>query len=175
VLSRDTGVGRDYGRNPYTGYDDPNTRPFLFDGEPDPRLPAKERVAALGGASDPVAVPLTALTEAGVLELEVSGRTVVVWAVAGLRSALDTARLPDGRTIGATGAFDPVLDGRRLHFGRDGADRFVDAETGSTWNVLGEAVAGPLAGGRLTPVDHLDTFWFAWAAFHPNTRIAAAP
>jgi hypothetical protein len=175
VLSRDTGVDRDYGRNPYTGYDDPRTQPFLFDGEPDSRLPAKERVAALGGDADPVAVPLTALTEAGVLELDVSGRPVVVWAAAGLRSALDTTRLPDGRAIGATGAFDPVLDGRRLHFRRDGADRFVDTETGSTWDVLGAAVAGPLAGARLTPVDHLDTFWFAWAAFHPTSRIVATP
>jgi hypothetical protein len=41
--------------------------------------------------------------------------------------------------------------------------------------VLGEAVAGPLAGFQLTPVDHVDTFWFAWAAFHPTTRIIATP
>ncbi|WP_219419023.1 DUF3179 domain-containing protein [Pseudonocardia nigra] len=175
VLSRDTGVDRDYGRNPYTGYDAPGSQPFLFDGAPDPRLPPKERVAALGGDADPVAVPLIALTEAGVVEVEVAGRTVVVWAVGGLRSALDTGRIADGRTVGATGAFDPVLDGRRLHFLRDGADRFVDAETGSTWTVLGEAVAGPLTGARLTPVEHLDTFWFAWAAFHPTTRIVEIP
>jgi hypothetical protein len=57
VLSRDTGVTRDYGRNPYTGYDGPATQPFLFDGRPDPRLPPNERVAALGGDADPVAVP----------------------------------------------------------------------------------------------------------------------
>ena len=44
--------------------------------------------------------------------------------------------------------------------------------TGSRWNVLGQAVDGPLAGARLAPVEHLDTFWFAWAAFHPSTRIA---
>jgi hypothetical protein len=175
VLSRDTGVNRDYGRNPYSGYDDPVTQPFLFDGEPDPRLPPKERVATLGGDADPVAVPLTTLTEAGVVELEVSGRPVIVWAVGGLRSALDTSRIAEGRTVGATGAFDPVLDGRRLAFRREGTDRFVDAETGSSWTILGEAVAGPLTGSRLTPVDHIDTFWFAWAAFHPTTRIAGQP
>jgi hypothetical protein len=89
VLSRDTGVTRDYGRNPYTGYDDPATQPFLFDGPPDPRLPPKERVAALGGDADPVAIPLTALTDAGAVELEVSGRPAVVWSVGGLRSALE--------------------------------------------------------------------------------------
>jgi len=172
VLSRDTGVDRDYGRNPYTGYDTPGSQPFLFDGEPDPRLPPKERVAALGGDADPVVVPLGALTEAGVAEVEVSGRPVVVWSVAGLRSALDTSQIAEGRTIGATGAFDPVLDGRRLTFTRTSPDRFTDAETGSGWTLLGEAVDGPLAGARLDPVDHVDTFWFAWAAFHPDTRIA---
>jgi hypothetical protein len=175
VLSRDTGVERDYGRNPYTGYDDPVTQPFLFDAEPDPRLPPKERVAALGGDADPVAVPLTALTEAGVVELDVSGRPVIVWSVGGLRSALDASRIDDGRAVGATGAFDPVLDGRHLHFRREGPDRFVDAETGSSWTILGEADTGPLEGSRLAPVDHLDTFWFAWAAFHPTTRIAGTP
>lgn len=175
VLSRDTGVDRDYGANPYTGYDDPSSQPFLFDGEPDPRLPPKERVAGLGGDTDPVAVPLPALVEAGVLELQVAGRPVVVWSVEGLRSALDTREITRGRTIGATGAFDPVLDGRRLSFTRTPSGEFTDAETGSTWNVLGQAVNGPLTGARLDPVEHVDTFWFAWAAFHPGTRITDIP
>jgi hypothetical protein len=37
---------------------------------------------------------------------------------------------------------------------------------------LGNATAGPLAGSKLTPVAHVDTFWFAWAAFLPETRVA---
>ena len=49
---------------------------------------------------------------------------------------------------------------------------FRDHATGSTWDVLGNATAGPLAGARLTPVEHVDTFWFAWAAFLPETRVA---
>jgi hypothetical protein len=175
VLSRDTGVDRDYGANPYTGYDDPSSQPFLFDGEPDPRLPPKDRVTGLGGDTDPVAVPLPALVEAGVVELEVAGRPFVVWSVDGLRSALDTREITQGRTIGATGAFDPVLDGRRLSFARSPEGRFTDAETGSSWNVLGQAVDGPLVGARLDPVEHVDTFWFAWAAFHPGTRITDIP
>ncbi|NUR07391.1 MAG: DUF3179 domain-containing protein, partial [Nocardioidaceae bacterium] len=44
-------------------------------------------------------------------------------------------------------------------------------ESGSRWNVLGEAVAGPLRGRRLEPVTHLDTFWFAWVAFQPGTTL----
>ncbi len=48
---------------------------------------------------------------------------------------------------------------------------FTDNETGSEWNVLGEATAGPLVGSKLTAVEHVDTFWFAWAAFAPDTRL----
>jgi hypothetical protein len=69
------------------------------------------------------------------------------------------------------GAFRAELDGRPLTFRPDGADAFRDVQTGSRWTVVGEAVAGPLAGRRLERVEHLDTFWFAWAAFHPDTRL----
>jgi hypothetical protein len=39
--------------------------------------------------------------------------------------------------------------------------------------VLGQAVAGPLAGTQLTPIVHGDHFWFSWAAFKPDTIIYA--
>jgi hypothetical protein len=173
VLSRDTGAERDYGRNPYVGYDEAASDPSLFDGDTDPRFEPKERVLGLGGEQDPVAVALTALSQARVLELEVSGQTVVLWAVEGLRSALDTADITDGRQIAATGAFVPQADGRQLTFAAAGEETFRDEQTGSTWDVLGRAVDGPLAGTRLEPADHIDTFWFSWAAFHPQTRVVA--
>ncbi|MGH9119572.1 MAG: DUF3179 domain-containing protein, partial [Acidimicrobiales bacterium] len=67
VLSRDTGFDRDYGRNPYPGYDDVGRQPFLFSGEVDGRLAAMERVVAVGGDTEPVAVRLDELADAGVL------------------------------------------------------------------------------------------------------------
>jgi hypothetical protein len=39
VLSRNTGYSRDYGKNPYFGYDDINQSPFLFDGTTPDQLP----------------------------------------------------------------------------------------------------------------------------------------
>ena len=51
---------------------------------------------------------------------------------------------------------------------------FTDVQTGSAWSVLGVATAGPLEGRRLEPVEHVDTFWFAWAAFSPDTRVLLA-
>ncbi len=164
-------ASRDYGRNPYPGYDDVSEDPFLFDGELDDRLPAKERVIGTGDAvGDPVAVPLELVLEAGVVETQVDGDPVIIWAAPGTASALDAGEVADGRDVGATGVFLAELDGDALEFRRDDGG-FVDTGTGSRWNVLGTATAGPLVGRTLDRVEHVDTFWFAWAAFSPDTRL----
>ena len=49
--------------------------------------------------------------------------------------------------------------------------KFLDLETGSEWNILGQAVDGPLAGSSLAPIVPGNHFWFAWAAFKLNTTI----
>lgn len=172
VLSRDTGFERDYGRNPYVGYDEAGDDPFLFSGDPDPRLAPKERIVGFGEADgDPTALVAASLARERVVAVTVGGRPVVLLATSGLRSALDTDDVATGRLVAATGAFDPVLGGQHLTFAAAEADTFVDEQTGSTWDILGNSVTGPLAGESLQPVPHLDTFWFAWAAFHPDTRL----
>jgi hypothetical protein len=170
VLSRDTGHERDYGRNPYPGYDDIDSPAFLFEGEVDDRLAAKERVIGIESDGDAVAVRLDELADRGVLDVEVGGNDVVVWLEPGTASALDTASVAAGKDVGASGVFVPVADGQELSF-TSTDDGFVDDRTGSRWNVLGQAVDGPLAGAALDPVVHVDTFWFAWGSFLPETRI----
>jgi hypothetical protein len=120
---------------------------------------------------DPVALRLDALSDQGVLVVEVDGEPLTVWQLPGTSSALDTGEVAGGRDVGATGVFVPEIDGRLLTFDRDG-DRFVDRETGTAWDIFGRGVTGALAGARLEAVDHVDTFWFAWAAYQPDTRIA---
>ncbi len=171
VLSRDTGFDRDYGRNPYPGYDDIDSPPFLFAGEVDGRLAGKERIVGVGLDRDPIAVRLDALSAQGVLVVEVDGERLTMWQLPGTSSALDSGEVAAGRDVGATGVFVPEIDGRLLAFERDG-DRIVDRGTGTTWDIFGRGVAGPLAGERLQAVDHVDTFWFAWAAYQADTRIA---
>ncbi len=171
VLSRDTGHDRAYGQNPYPGYDDVDSQPFLFEGEVDGRLAAKERVVGIRRGSDAVAIQTTELFERRVVEVDLGGEPVVVWLERGTASALDDSSVEGGRDVGATGVFEPVVDGRRLTF-EPAENGFRDPETGSTWDVLGNATGGPLAGSKLTPVEHVDTFWFAWAAFLPDARIA---
>jgi hypothetical protein len=170
VLSRDTGVQRDYGSNPYAGYDQPDSEPFLFDGETDDRLPPKERVVAIFAEDETVVVPFSRLEREPVVETEAGGRPVVVFYKRGVVSPLDAPVIDGSRDVGTAGAFDQRLGGRRLSFERrDGG--VVDRETGSRWDIAGRAVAGELAGERLEPVRHDQQFWFALAAFVPNARI----
>jgi hypothetical protein len=170
VLSRDTGHDRAYGQNPYPGYDDVDDQPFLFEGEVDGRLAAKERVVGIRRGSEAVAIRTTELFERRVAEVDLGG-PLVVWLQPGTASALDESSIEGGRDVGATGVFEPTVDGRRLTF-EAGEKGFRDLETGSTWDVLGNATDGRLAGSTLTPVEHVDTFWFAWGSFLPDTRIA---
>ena len=170
VLSRDTGFRRNYGTNPYSGYDRADSFPFLFRDDPDGRLPPKERIAAVTIGGVDAAFPFSILEEERVVSYTVNGQELVVWFVPGTQSALDRSAIDQSREVGATGVFDPHLDGRALTFRADG-DRIVDNETESVWNILGTATEGPLAGKRLTPIVHANHFWFAWAAFKPDTRV----
>ncbi len=170
VLSTETGFDRDYGRNPYPGYDDVNTSPFLFDGDLDGRLAAKTRILGIRRNGDAVAIVRDTLLESRVMHLEVGGDSVVVFAKPGTASALDAGNVAGGRDVGAAAAYEPVVNGQALTFTAVD-DRFVDAETQSAWNILGESTDGPLMGERLTPVEHDDSFWFAWGTFQPDSRI----
>jgi hypothetical protein len=173
VLSRDTGHTRDYGRNPYPGYDDVTSQPFLFEGEVDGRYTAMTRVVGIVRGSDALAVPLTDLRDARVVAVEAAGEPLVVWWTPGTASALDAADVAAGDDVGASGAFESTVDGQTLTFRATG-DGFTDDATGSTWDLFGNAVDGPLAGRRLQAVERVDTFWFAWSAFQPDTRVVAA-
>ena len=66
--------------------------------------------------------------------------------------------------------FDANLNGRKLTFRADD-DSIVDNETGSVWSILGKATEGPLKGKQLAPILHDNNFWFAVAAFRPDTNI----
>ena len=170
VLSRDTGHQRDYGRNPYQGYDAVDAQPFLFEGEVDDRFPPMTRMVGIEWRGDAVAVVLDGLSEQGVMRTTVADDEVLVLWTPGQASALDTAEIDRGREVGQTGAYLAELDGEPIDLRRDG-ERFVDAETGSVFDVRGRAVAGPLQGERLEPVIHDDTFWFVWTAFHEDTAV----
>ncbi len=171
VLSRETGYRRNYGNNPYAGYDDVNRSPFLYVGPETPGvLPPMARVLTVDLNGEAVAYPYDVLQEVGVVNDSVDGTPLVVLWAPGTASALDADTVALGRDVGAANAFSREIDGQTLTFRFDGK-RIADEETGSEWNVLGQAVSGPLASSQLAPVVSINHFWFSWAAFKPETRI----
>ncbi len=165
VVSSNTGFIRNYTdyAYPFGDYEVPDNPAVLDRRIPlDPRRPPKERVlgiparTGLGG----IAFPFGALGDTGkpvrAVHETVGGEEVVVFWDEAAQSAM---------------AYYPRHAGQRLTFSESDG-KLVDAETGSVWKVTGRAVSGPKAGARLEPVaEAYVAFWFAWAAFHPETRL----
>ncbi|MEX0367189.1 MAG: DUF3179 domain-containing protein [Ruegeria sp.] len=84
---------RDYGRNPYRGYDT-SRRPFLYSGEMPPHgINPLERVVRVGNR----AWPMSRLARAGVVK---EAGVTISWAE-GQASALDSGRIGKGRDVGS--------------------------------------------------------------------------
>jgi hypothetical protein len=158
-----TGYVRDYGRNPYVGYDDPEGTPFLFRGALDDRAFAMQRLVGVTVDDTSVAWVLDGLVTRGRVPI------VILW-MPGQRSALDLPDVSAGRGVGSAGVFDRRLpDGTLVELAADDAG-FFDA-SGTRWNIAGIATSGPLEGTQLERVPHLDTFWFAWSTYRPGTEL----
>lgn len=172
VLSRDTGYSRQYGRNPYYAYDSPETRPFFFHDDADDRALIKQRVVGIEVGGDSVAIPLEILQAdtRSVTPVRVGESDLVVFWQAGQNSALEGADTAVGRDVGSVAVFEDRVDELNLDFEARGGG-FVDRQTGTTWDLAGRAIDGPLHGSRLQPVPHLDTFWFAWSSYQPGTEL----
>ena len=170
VLSKETGYNRDYGRNPYAGYDDINQTPFLFDGVYIDKLPAMARVLTVELNGETVAYPYTTLQELNVINDNLGDENIVVFWVKGTASALDASQIEAGQDVGAAVAYSRSSATRTLSFiAENGLIR--DVETNSVWNIFGQAIEGELEGEQLTPIVAVNHFWFSWAAFKPETKI----
>ncbi len=146
--------------SPYAEYfRDPNRR-GLFGTRGDSRLGGKEMIVGLHEGGDAVAIPLARLENEGLVHAALNGKAVIVFYSAEEKTSA---------------VFRPFADGRRLSFRlvrRDGHALLEDAETGSLWSPLdGRAVSGPLAGNQLERVPYLHSFWYAWSAYRPQTRL----
>lgn len=172
VLSRHTGFDRPYGSNPYIGYDEPKSQPFLYQGKLDPRLPPKERVVAIFAPRQTVVVPFSSLERTPVIAGDAAGTPFVVLFQHGTTTVLDQPEIAQARDVGAAGVFVPRAGGRPLTF-QTARNGFVDRQTGSLWTIAGRAVSGSLRGAQLRPLRHDEQFWFALAAFVPRARLVA--
>ncbi len=171
VLEQPRAANRRYGTNPYVDYDDlDNNNPFLFDPEPDPRLPAMERVADIKVNGEVKAYPFSILQEDRVVHDEFNEKRVVLFYSDRTLSVLGDGEIKSNHHVGAVGVFNPELDGQHYSFYfEDG--QFKDEQTGSEWTIAGKAVSGPLEGKQLRPITHGNHFAFALLAFYPNAEI----
>lgn len=172
IMGDDTGFPdrRDvYGIYPYGSYDNPHNPQIDFVPESatysDIR-PPKELVMGVfegdRGAAGSKAYPFGVLRGQGIsvaINDEVGGRPVLITYQGSKETSFAFDRRVDGQTVTLTVTQDlPFL--------------MEDGETGTTWNQLGEAVAGPLQGKQLEPLKQAYVaFWFAWNIYFPDTEL----
>lgn len=174
VLSRETGFTREYGTNPYFNYDS-SSQPFLFEGEIDPRLPATHHVLAGVIDGQPVAYPFRILSEVRVVNDTIGATDVVALWQWSMVSALDQVVIDESIDIGWAALYNRRIETSSgeltLTFQLNDVGLVVDYETSSVWDAFGFAREGILAGTQLELLPAAPHFWFAWAAFQPDTRI----
>lgn len=155
VLTRDTGFGIDYDRDPFATFDEYlDSGQFAFpvgDDARDPRLPPSALVVGVSLNGTTHAYPVEGAEEP--INDVVSGNPIVV--------------LPgsDGASV-----YSATVNGEVLEFElRDGD--FVDVSTGSAWSADGKAVSGAHEGTSLEPVPSRTTFWFAMVGAFPDLTL----
>lgn len=124
----------------------------------DTRLSENEFVYGVSVGDEVRAYPFRSIEEhGGVVVDQLGERPVVVIAQGGFEMA----------------AYDCRLGERVLRFESTGtrSSALRDLETGSQWTIEGIAVAGPLAGNRLTPLDGYSVEWHVWSEYHPDSSV----
>ena len=160
VMATPRGNWRNYNRDPYGSYLTPGS---YYDDERilypmthvDSRMEAKARVIGLEIDKNLLAISIAYVRQAKVVNFY-SGLTPLL---AVYDSRLDVVRIFD-RT---------VWEGREpaLFAYRDNSIR--DIQTRSAWSMDGKCLDGNLQGASLEQKFGVYAFWFAWAAFHPET------
>jgi hypothetical protein len=83
---------------------------------------------------------------------------------------LDEREIRKSRAVGSATLFNAMLEGQKLTFQKSGA-LFKDQQTGSTWDITGHSLTGPLKGKQLRIEPHSNHLAFAWLAFYPDSEI----
>lgn len=168
ILSTDTGFDR-HGYQPgtaYPGYSNPNSSPLFDVAFLDDRLPPKQRVhgVLVGERPDGYISRVYVIDtsqKAQIINDELGGRPLLVINDGKRNFAVSYVREANGQTL----TFD--VDGGTNTF----PYTLRDNETGSTWNLLGEAVDGPLQGTQLQRPIAYNAYWFAWGVFYRDADI----
>lgn len=144
----------------YEGYFQDVSKRGLFGTPGDKRLGGKDKIVGVHEGTDAVAVTESLLWKEAVVQFLLDGKPVVVMYA---------------REAGTASVYRAAVEGRTLSFRvrKTGGLRLIeDVETGSVWSPLeGVAISGPLAGKKLERVAYQYSFWYAWSAYRPETRV----
>jgi len=158
ILSTNTGFDRHYGLSgsAYPGYNRLDSPPLFQQKGIDDRLPFKQRVHAilLGTGPDNYQSKVYLIKETQERRLihdSVANKAILVVDVGEKNFVISFVRTVDGQTL----TFELAGNANTFPF------TFKDKETGSTWNVLGEATDGSLAGKKLGGLLSFNAYWFA--------------
>ncbi len=173
VLSRDTGQARDYDRNPYAGYEFSSSIwfPTSFDKSQKPYnlFHEKTKTLVLRDENNQVYLfPFPELAKTPVLNARIGDEDVVIVydqvnnLVVPFKADLNQSISPSF-SIGDGSIIDSTLTMGLMVF---------EDTSGTTWNMKGEAIAGPLKGMKLIQYDNAyNAYWFAATAFYSNAII----
>ena len=166
-------MSRNTGRNPdsyvpnlfYSGYRRPNSSPLFPMNYSDSRLQPKIRVLGVHAGNGKKAYSMSSFN---------SGRKII-------NDAIDNVNIavfgdPSSRMIRA---FVSTVNGQTLTLRLSGSSdlislanvQFVDDETGSVWDIEGNAVEGSLKGEKMDRAISFIAYWFAWSAFNRDTEL----
>ena len=156
VVSSQTGHSRNYNAYPYGTFKSDNNINFPIENS-DSRLHPKRRVMGILSGSEARAYQIADFGTASIVHDVVGGENFVIFGSA-KHNFIVTFRTNRHFSVKS---YD--LD--------NGGLLFTDSETGSVWNIFGEAVSGTLEGEVLAYGKSFISYWFAWAAFYPQTNI----
>jgi len=169
ILSQDTGFTRSYGKNPYIGYDNISSSPFLLQESIDDRMLPMRRVATVSINKKDKAYSYKILKNKKVINDSFENKDLVLFYKNNVLSALDKSEIRTSKRVGSASIFEAKVNGEKLEFYYDKG--FYDKKTKSLWNIFGLALDGKLKGTQLKKITFGSHFWFAWVVFKPNTVI----
>ncbi|MFQ5637350.1 MAG: DUF3179 domain-containing protein [bacterium] len=170
VLSTNTGHERTYtaGQSFYAlqGYSNIHEPPWFAVTHEDKRLPPKVRVHGIIFKSTLENSPTKTYIILDQQKKRVINDSFVDIPVLVIDDGMDNFVVSYTRVVSGT-----ILTFRLSDDNQGFPFHIKDNETESTWNLLGEAIDGPLLGTKLEKTLSYNAYWFAWGAFYRNAEI----
>ena len=158
VLAKPIGlISRDYDTDPYEDYAQSQAIGIFDQNVADKRVPPKALIFGLAFNGKFKAYPVQLLPPTGLIEDSLGGEPMVVY------QDIDSS---------FQAAFLAKLDGKVLTFEFQPNLALKDKQSGTVWSAeSGQAIEGSLKGKQLTKLVGIQSYWFSWSDFHPETEL----